>query len=425
MLGDGMADVRCLAVMHRVVAAHDALQLGELADHAGGEVRLAEAGGAGGEGRVGADEGGQVVGEGLEPFHAGGLGAELRVEHDALEGGQAVLEPGLAVEVPEMAGVAEPGAEHALVAGDDGRASVGGFDVGDEGEAVGGGAVRVAERHVALVHAHAELHDLGRQVHVGRVNVAEHGDGPFDEARDLVDEALVRHDVELRLGRKALEPGHDAGAAFGGVGDHAPGEQSLAPSPEGGGREGTGGVEAVAFGFDAAGQAVAVILGVGQGEGHELAIERAKDAAERADPDEGGGAPAHALGPWETADEGGHGLSDEGGSPDARFLADEHELAAFVRELVAGGAVLAQEALERLGRGAGAGAALAGAGGRDLGGEGGGIGDAARAVEGLHGRGRERGQCIAEQPREVRCRPRLHAGGDVFAEKFEEEGGHQ
>ena len=42
MLGDRVGDCRRLAVMERVVAAHDALQLGELADHAGREIGLGQ-----------------------------------------------------------------------------------------------------------------------------------------------------------------------------------------------------------------------------------------------------------------------------------------------------------------------------------------------------------------------------------------------
>ena len=42
MLGDGVGDARVFAVMQRVVAAHDPLQLGELADHAGREIGLCE-----------------------------------------------------------------------------------------------------------------------------------------------------------------------------------------------------------------------------------------------------------------------------------------------------------------------------------------------------------------------------------------------
>ena len=425
MLGYGGADFRCLAVVRCVVSAHDALQLGELADHAGGEVGLAEPGCAGGECRVGADEGGQVASEGLDPGHAGGLGAELGVEHDALEGGQPCDEAGLAVQVPEMAGVAEPGAEDALVAGDDGGPAVLRLDIGDEGEAVGGRAVRVAEGHVALVHAHAELHDLGRQVHEGGVDAAQQGNRPFDEARDLVDEALVLDQLQLCAVDQGADAVDDALAAEDRVGDDPAGEQAVPPGLERGGGEGVGGVEAVALGFEAADQAVAVIPGVGQGEGNERAVQRAGDAAERADPGQRGGAPAHALGPGEAADEGGDGLGHEGDDRDGDGLAHEHEVAALVDELVPRGAVLAEEALERLRRGVGARAPLGGAGGRHLGREGGGVGDAAGAMEGLDGGGDERGQRLPKQAGQIRRRPGLHAGGDVFAEELEEEGGHQ
>ena len=46
MVGDRVGDARVLAVVERVIATHDALKLGELADHPGREVGFRETGGA-------------------------------------------------------------------------------------------------------------------------------------------------------------------------------------------------------------------------------------------------------------------------------------------------------------------------------------------------------------------------------------------
>ena len=43
MVGDRVGDAGVFAVVERVIAAHDALQLGEFTDHAGREVGLREA----------------------------------------------------------------------------------------------------------------------------------------------------------------------------------------------------------------------------------------------------------------------------------------------------------------------------------------------------------------------------------------------
>ena len=81
-------------------------------------------------------------GQAFEAADAVALAAELGVEGDGIERGHAGVEAAGAVEVPEMAGVAEAGAQHAFVARDDGRTAVRGGDIGGEGETGGGGAVR-------------------------------------------------------------------------------------------------------------------------------------------------------------------------------------------------------------------------------------------------------------------------------------------
>jgi hypothetical protein len=69
-----------LAVGQRVVAAHDALQLGELADHVGHEVGLGQhAAAAACCASVGAELGGDRRGQRLDALDALALGAELVV----------------------------------------------------------------------------------------------------------------------------------------------------------------------------------------------------------------------------------------------------------------------------------------------------------------------------------------------------------
>ena len=325
-----------------------------------------------------------------------------------------------------MAGVAEAGAEDALVAGDDGRAAVDGLDVGGEGEARGGGAGCGAEGEVTLVDAHADLHDFGRQVHEGGVDAAEQGDRPFDEAGDFVEQAIIGHDGEVLGSGEAADAVANLAAALCGVRDHVAREQAGVPGGEGGGGESAGGVEAVAFGLVAAAEVVAGVAGLGEVEGDDGAIEHAEDAAERADPGEGAAvAPAHAFRPGKAAQQGGKDGGDEAGGGRGGRGAGEDEEAALLGKLVAGGAVLAEEAFDRLGRRGGAGAAFDGLGGGDGGVHGRGEGDAAGPEEGLHGRGRERSKRFGDEAGEVGGGAGLHAGRDLLAEQLEQQFRHQ
>ena len=113
-----------LALRGRVVAADEALQFGELADHFGDEVGLGEAGGALGERRVGPDDPGQLPRQRRDAFHALVLGAELFVEDDGFQ--FSAGPPAGLVGLPENLASASRAPHHALVAGHDGRAAVAG-----------------------------------------------------------------------------------------------------------------------------------------------------------------------------------------------------------------------------------------------------------------------------------------------------------
>src|SRR5271165_695470 len=77
---------------------------------------------------------------GSQPFDtrdAFGLRAKLFVEHDGLELRQTIFQTRLQVGLVEELRVRQAGADHALVAADDGLAAVGGFDIRREDELVG------------------------------------------------------------------------------------------------------------------------------------------------------------------------------------------------------------------------------------------------------------------------------------------------
>ncbi len=143
------ATSRILLLLERVIAAHHALQLGELADHPeADEIGLGEDGGALGEVGVGADQRRDLAREPPHALHALILGAELLVEDDLLQLRHALFERHLAVLVEEELGVGKPRADHPLIAGDDGLAAVLGLEIGDHDEAVGELAVLLrSEKH--------------------------------------------------------------------------------------------------------------------------------------------------------------------------------------------------------------------------------------------------------------------------------------
>jgi hypothetical protein len=104
---DGVGHRRGLAVGQRVVAAHDALQLGELADHVGDQVGLGQQCGALGLRHVGAEAPRNFGRQLDQPVDALALAAELVVIHDARQLADACRERRLLVRLEEELGVGQ------------------------------------------------------------------------------------------------------------------------------------------------------------------------------------------------------------------------------------------------------------------------------------------------------------------------------
>ena len=146
---DRVGDARLFALRRRVIAAHQALQLGKLADHFGDEIGLGELRRALGEARVGADDRRQFSRQRGDALDALALRAELLVEDDVqrLQLLQPLVERlfrlvGIVVQrrevgAPEVARVGQPRPHDAPVARRDRRPAVAGDEVGDEDELVG------------------------------------------------------------------------------------------------------------------------------------------------------------------------------------------------------------------------------------------------------------------------------------------------
>ena len=164
--------------MQRVVAPHEALQLGKLAHHAGEQVGFRQPRRALGEQRVGFQGARDAAGQELDALDALELRAELVVVDDAGELRHARFEPELAVLVVEEASILEPRPHHALVAADD-RARVGELHVGNDEELRHELSRRVEQREIFLVLPHGEDQAFLRHLEVRRV------ESPHVNARQL------------------------------------------------------------------------------------------------------------------------------------------------------------------------------------------------------------------------------------------------
>ena len=307
MIGDGVGDGGGFALRQRVIATHDALQFGELADHVGGEIGFRQHRGALGLLDIGADLGSDLGSELDQPLDPLELRSKLGVEHRFLELGQAMLERQLQVGLVEEFCVAEAGADDALVAGNDQRAAIGRKVVGGQEELVGELALAVAQVEAFLVGADGGDDRLFRDGEKTLLEAADHHHGPFDEAGDLFEEALVGNDGQaLREGEvvglgaddvlPAVEIEHHLGALE--RGDVVVEAADL---------DGFGGEEAVAIGGLPGRHGVD-----SEGDHHRVFGVGAKgrgDGAERPHPGQPAMAPLHRLGPGEIGD----GLAEDGG----------------------------------------------------------------------------------------------------------------
>ena len=220
MLEDCVRDGGIDAFLQRVDAAHRPLQLGELAHHAGGEVRLAELGGVGELAGLAAAGGAvQPERELADPLDALQLGAEALQEGAAAELFQPRAERHLAVLVEEELPVGEAGPQHPLVA----LAAGGGIAnpaVRDRHEGRQQLALVALDGEVLLVAAHLGDQHLGRQLEVLPLEMAGDGGRLLDQAGDRLQELGVGPGDAAGLARGARHLLRDALAALGPVRQH-------------------------------------------------------------------------------------------------------------------------------------------------------------------------------------------------------------
>ena len=86
MFRDGVGNFRLFALAQRIITPHDSLQFGELGDHLGHQIGLAQQRGGARQIRVAFDELGQLGGQGLNPRDLFAQRAQPGVEHDLVAG---------------------------------------------------------------------------------------------------------------------------------------------------------------------------------------------------------------------------------------------------------------------------------------------------------------------------------------------------
>ncbi len=252
VLLDGSGNVGRLAVVLGVIAAHQALQFREFADHVGDQVRFRKPRRALRQCAVRAQVRRDGRRDGAHARRPIRLRAELVVIDDAAELGQARFQRMAPVLVEEELGVGQPRAQHALVAGDD-RRRVRRLQVAHQQEPVDELPRIVGEREVPLVQLHREDEAFLRDVQERGVERAGVDDRPFDQRRDFVQQR-IRHD-RRGVACRAFEADHDGGAARGeGWNDLAFGFERRRVGVGGRDRDVAAGKEAMAAGHAAGGE---------------------------------------------------------------------------------------------------------------------------------------------------------------------------
>ncbi len=209
VFADGLGHIGRFAIRERVVAPHDALQFGKLAHHGGRQVAFAESRGARGIGhvfRAGAGGAGNPLGECRDTPRASALRAELCLEGNVLESGEARCERLPAILFPEELGIGQPRSHHALVAGTHhGRLRA--VDVADRDEPGHELARCIFEREVTLVVLQRRDQHFARQRQVARVELTGDRHGPLHQCSDFLEQRLGQYRAALQAQRQRFDLG--------------------------------------------------------------------------------------------------------------------------------------------------------------------------------------------------------------------------
>ena len=215
----GFGDICLGAFVRGVVAAHDALQFREFADHVSEQVDLAQQAGVARLCRVGAQLAGDKGGKGAETLSAVTERAELVVVDHRAEFHGARNETVLFVLLEEKAGIREAGSNNALVTANDGR-GVGGVDVADQQELISQFPFGIEEREIFLVGLHGQDQAFLWYRQEFLIETADHDLGSLNEGRDFVEQRVVGDRPGAGLLGRCAELAGNFGSPFSKRGDH-------------------------------------------------------------------------------------------------------------------------------------------------------------------------------------------------------------
>ena len=318
-----------------VIAAHNALKLRKLTDHAGREIGLGEQARAACGVRIAL---GEILARNPRRQIADTLSLLTQrthpfVEEHVFKARQIILKRCLQILFPEELGVGEARGEHLGIAVGDQLAAIGRRDVRGADEIGRERAVGIVEHEIFLVGAHGELDHLARDLKKFRIEAPKQRHRPFGKARIFGDQPLIldqRQPCGAGSGGRAL--GDDA-AAFGRVDDDMAGAQ-------------LGGIIIGIADGDAARMVEPVADRVGARdnavdlERDDIVAEQRDDTLKRAHPAQAFGgrrrrAPAHRFRPGKGADDRRDRLCNHLGGRAARLFdhREQDDVALIVRAL--------------------------------------------------------------------------------------------
>ncbi len=195
-----------------VIAAHQALQFGEFADHFGDQIGLAQPRCQFGLIGIRAFDNAffhQPAGQFRHPFHLVRHSAELFVEGNPLQPPGVFLQGFLAVHIPEEPRIGKARGQNLAVAIDNGRAAVCRLDIGGADEGVGKGASAVFAHEIFLVHPRGQLDHFGRYFEEIFFEPAQQRDRPFGQAGVFHHQPFIVHQHQSGIGSSLRGAGAD------------------------------------------------------------------------------------------------------------------------------------------------------------------------------------------------------------------------
>ena len=181
-VGDGI----CLALRAGVIAAHQALQLREFADHTGDKIGLAQTRRALGIIGASALDDAFLNQPARKLCHAFNLVSncpQLFMKGDLRQFLRLFVERDLQILFPEEFGIRKPCRQHLFIARNNRLAAIIGDDIGSADKGVGQFAGLIVADEIFLVHPRRQLDHLLRHIQKRRIKPAEHRHRPFGQAR--------------------------------------------------------------------------------------------------------------------------------------------------------------------------------------------------------------------------------------------------